>query len=70
MEGSKKERPQVEDANTYHNLATPVEQPSLAGLTQTVSEPSFDVKSCHVSSGGIFSSSSFLLTSLLIVRTP
>lgn len=55
---------------TYHNLATPVEHPSLAGLTHSVLHWSFEVSSCQMSTMGVFNRSSFLRTSLFMVRTP
>jgi len=55
---------------TNHSLATPVEQPSLAGLTHNVLERSFVIKSCQSPVTGNFSSSSFLFTTLFIVKTP
>ena len=55
---------------SYHNRATPVEHPSLAGLTHNVLHWSFEVSSFQMEKTGILIRSSFLRTSLLIVRTP
>lgn len=60
----------MQTISIYHNLATPVEHPSLAGLTHNVSQRSFVVKSCQISGTDLLSRSSFLHNSLLIVCTP
>jgi hypothetical protein len=53
--------------NAHHNLATPVEHPSRAGFTHTVTVCSFVFSSFQISTGDVCSSSSDARTSFGMV---